>query len=625
MDKWIIPLLTAALFLAAISTLAAKPRFLSRLLGFMTIFSMVTGIVLYSLGYLYTIQGNTPLVIIRAVFSTMGMFLGKNDLSAISAAPFFGNIYILGLFWFIHFCAFYAFASAAIVTLGDSAIRQIRLALLRRGNLYLIYGANEDSISFGSALMKDSRDSVVFVDDLADPGSIQAIQAIGCLLLSSPGAVEPEGAFLKSIGAAPGRRRIELFALEKDFTSNIHYAGMFLAACEEAGIHAEQLSLTFLGYDEVIGAMFQAEEGRYGYQRVSVFSEQTLAARLLMRAYPPASALTFDAKARATEDFDALILGFGGFGQTLLKYLIQNGQFAGSAFHAAVFDPNYEMVSGSFMHECGPALRNLTGDVESHACDSRSAECYRYLTEHRKTLRYVAVCAGANGVNEELTASLQRFFFRNRISLPIFCLDHGGIRVLSENGRKVEHLKIFTPDILVSNALDSKAIALNHFYCSGNGKSAEENWKDCRYFDRMSSRASADFIDSLLIAAHTDREGVLSGNWHPDQESLENLGHTEHLRWCAFHYTMEYRPMSDTVFKARAEQYLKEKEAGIARPIRISKDTEHFRHAVLRSWEDLDALSAAESAITGEAVDYKKSTIHTIEQIPEIIRKEAVS
>ena len=625
MEAWIVSVIAAALFLAAVSALAAKPKFLSGLLGFTTISSMLGGIIMYSLGYMSTIKGNIPLVIIRAVFSTMGMFLGKNDFSAISSAEFLKNVYVLGLFWFLHFGAFYSFASAAIVTLGDSAIRHFRLALLRRGNLYLIYGANGDSISFGSQLMKEYKDSVVFVDDIADPGSIRAIQAIGCLLLSSPSAVEPDESFLKSIGAASGRRRIELFALEKDLTSNIHYAGMFLNACEKAGIRPEQLGLTFLGYDEYIGGMFQAAEGRYGYQHVSVFSEQTLAARLLMRSYPPASALSFDAHARAEENFDVLILGFGGFGQTLLKYLIQNGQFAGSSFHAAVFDPKYEMVSGSFMHECGPAIRNLGCRIEFHASDSRSAECYRYLTEHRKTLRYVAVCAGVNAVNEELTASLQRFFFRNGISLPIFCLDHGGIRVLSENGRKVDRLKIFTPDILVSNALDSKAVALNHFYCSGNGKSAEENWKTCRYFDRMSSRASADFIDSLLIAAHTDREAVLSGSWHPDRESLENLGHTEHLRWCAFHYTMEYRTMSDAVFKARAEQYLKEKEAGVPKPIRISKDTEHRRHAVLRSWEDLDALSEAESAITREAVDYKMSTIRTIEQIPEIIRKEAAS
>jgi hypothetical protein len=53
------------------------------------------------------------------------------------------------------------------------------------------------------------------------------------------------------------------------------------------------------------------------------------------REYPPVKYIGIDTdKAVATEDLSVLILGFGEIGQYSLRYLIEQGQFIGSTFHA---------------------------------------------------------------------------------------------------------------------------------------------------------------------------------------------------------------------------------------------------------------------------------------------------
>ena len=619
MNTGVVILLACALFLAAITTLAAKPKFQPRIIGLAITVSTVGGLILYGYGYT-AVTGDIPLSVVRAAFSTMGMYLGKNDLGAVSAAPLMSNNLVLLAFWFLHFAAFYSFASAAITTVGDKAVKNLRLVLLRRGNLHIIFGVNKDSVDFGSQLVKEEDETVVYVDTHPDADCAQRVGDSGCLILTAANAADPDKAFLKSVGAAKGGRKISLHCLSTDFNQNIQYAESFLQACKASELRPEQLSLTLLGFDELAGGMFQQSEEKYGYSTVRVVDEPSLAARLLIRTYPPVRALKFDADGRAVNDLDVLILGFGRFGQAALKYIVQNGQFVGSHFHAAVFDAKCSSVSGGIREECSDLFEAY--DIEFMEKDCRSVEMYRYLKKHRKTLRYVVVCAGKTEVNNELTEELQRFFTGSKMVLPIYQIDHTGVRAVSQDGRRSNQDKIFTPDIICSDVLDRKAIVLNQGYSSWNGLSAEENWKKCSYFDKMSSRASADFSDAILYAAGITKEEVLKNGWQPSDEMLSVLGQTEHLRWCAFHYSMGFSPMSEEMFRERSETWRRQKAAGEENPIRITKDMQNRIHACLVDWDALDALSEAEEAVTGRHVNYKQSDYNNILAIPEMLRAE---
>ena len=108
---------------------------------------------------------------------------------------------------------------------------------------------------------------------------------------------------------------------------------------------------------------------------------------------------------------------------------------------------------------------------------------------------------------------------------------------------------IFTSDTLDISRIDAMAMQIHHMYTGG--PSAEEDWAGCSYWGRLSSRASADYYYSILKASGKTAEQVLEGDWPPEEEMLENLAISEHLRWNAFHIVNGYRPMPESEMEKR--------------------------------------------------------------------------
>ena len=180
-------------------------------------------------------------------------------------------------------------------------------------------------------------------------------------------------------------------------------------------------------------------------------------------------------------------------------------------------------------------------------------------------------------------------------------------------------MDIYTADVLSSEHIDRMAILLNQSYCKGNGRSAEENWRSCDYFSRMSSRASADYASAFLRMAHINADEAVSGQWQPNDELLENMARSEHLRWCAFHYAMGFRAMTPQEFQERCNVYLAEKGAHGLTKYRIGKDLTQRIHCCLIPWDDLDELSDRENKVTGGHVDYKQMDRDNVLALPELL------
>ena len=129
----------------------------------------------------------------------------------------------------------------------------------------------------------------------------------------------------------------------------------------------------------------------------------------------------------------------------------------------------------------------------------------------------------------------------------------------------------------------------------------------------MSCRASADYLKSLLTGLGlVDKDSI-------DDETMENLGITEHLRWCAFHYCMGFAPMTDTEFDSRVREYQHQLAQYGSASIRISKNMAQRTHACLVSWDELDTLSRKENAITGKNQDYKDLDRANVRAIPKML------
>ena len=156
-------LIVAACFVADVLNLAIDSRFRRRLTRFTLVTAGIIGSVFYGYGYGWTLGLSIPSVI-RALMALCRMFGGINDLASIQAAPIFQLPVALSVFWLGHFLAFYVMASATITALGERLLRQLRVRMLRRGPLLVIYGINARSVGYGRRMAREKHRSVVFID-----------------------------------------------------------------------------------------------------------------------------------------------------------------------------------------------------------------------------------------------------------------------------------------------------------------------------------------------------------------------------------------------------------------------------------------------------------------------------
>ena len=579
--------LVAACFFAAVLCLAADTRLRARSMRVAAGAAIAVGCLMYGYGYA-ACQGLSLSSLFRALLALCRMFGGVNDLGSIQAAPLLQVPAVMAVFWMGHFLAFYVTASAAIATLGERLLRSIRVTLLRRGTLTLICGVNESSVDYGRSAVRAHR-SVLYVDTACAAGLEGEIKAMGAVLDRRPDALNPTPGFLRRVGIRPGKRRVEVAALQPEGSANLLFAQAFAAAMRAAGIRPEQVSLLSCGIGE-----HAAELQAAGFGSVYDTDPYDLTARMTLRLHPPCGMIAFDGRSRAAEDFHAVILGFGRMGRAMLAQLILNAQFDGSRFRADVFDPG---AQNGFLHD-RELLKSY--DIRFHTAAGFSDEFYSFLEEARDSVRCIALCTGSSRTNAEIADDLTEWFRQDERRPALLRVTRD--EICDAHGRPQRVWALGAPDIW---RMDAMAMQINQRYCKANGKTAEENWRECDYFSRMSCRASADFAPAMLRAAGKTEDEVLAGSWPPDEETLEHLSVTEHLRWCAFHRVMGYRRMSDAVYQARAERWQREtRELGTS-SVRIGKDAERRLHACLIPWEELDALSARENAVTGGHVDYK--------------------
>lgn len=610
-------LVTAVLFLTMILMLAMKPRFASRMTGVFLVTAAVGGLFFYGYGF-SVICDSSAQAIIRALLGVCGMFVAKMDLASISAAPMMQESWAQLLFWIIHLLALYSTASAAITTVGAEALRKLRLWLARWGQLNLIYGVSAESIELGKKIMVQKSGAVVFVDSRPDAGDAAAIAKIGCVLRSDESALKADVKFLKSIGGNRRSRKITLYVLKNEVSGCMRYAVGLLESLQHCGVKPEQTSLVIRGQEDSSASALQVLGDRYGYGFVTVIQEAGLAARILMQNYPPCQGIAFDAEGKATEDFEALVIGFGQIGQAVLRNLVMNGQFEGSQFRASVFSPDCQSVNGFFSRTSGQVLKHY--DISFHPYDARSAQMYDHLTQRGEKIKYLVVCAGSDKINHEIAENLTAFFGRMGWKIPIYLCSHQGVRAFAPDGRITGMHSLYQPEVLSMGGIDQMAMIVNHHYQGDSGRSAMEDWINCDYFSRMSCRAVADFMPAMLHMTGKTKEQVLAGQWNFTEAMLENLSRTEHRRWCAFHYCMGFRSMSQAEYDWRAQRYQEQLAAGEKPTIRIGKNMQNRTHACLIDWDALDGLSERETAITGKKVNYKAMDTENVLAVPKLLR-----
>ena len=610
-------LLSSALFLVLMLSLTISPKLNRKLTTIFMIVSTIGGLIIYGAGYL-EVSGNLLLTVVRVPVMVLRMYVGVNELSAIAGSRVVSSQAGLLLFWVNHTLAFASVASAALNTLGAEALRQLRFFLSRRGDLTLIYGLNETSVALGKECLAAGGTSVIFLDEGASQAVVGELNTLGMAVMAGMSVVTCDEKTMRKLHL--NGRKLTIYALNPEADKNLYFALRFRDGLEKLGIPAENTRLTLPGDEDIIASMLQVSENGYGFGYVNVFDPSQLAARALVSICPPWKSVRFGPDGRAEEDYECVIVGFGSHGQAVLRQLVMNGQFAGGQFHATVFSNHFNREAGYLRADSPDLLNNY--DIKYCEGDARGIEFYNYIGQRLSTLKLIAICTGDEDTNREISDHLMLYLQRRRSEniCVVRCGDKA-VRYQERVGSPIRTVSFYTRAFLSAEDADRNAILLNATYDSSE-RSDWEKWVACDSFSKMSSRASADFMPAYIRAAGTTKEEMLAGEWKPSDEMLQNLGETEHMRWNAFHYAMGYSTMSREEFEANASTLARCRAEGVPCNLKIAKNSEKRTHACLIPWEELDELSARESALTGRNVDYKQTDINNILSLPKLLRAE---
>ena len=608
-------LLGGAIILAVLLTMTLKPSFFSRLVVVSTIVTVAGGLFYYGFGY-YEVSRSFVLTALRTPVFVFRMFLGVNELATISGTwPVSSKIGLAG-FWLVHMLAFFSAASAAMNTLAAETVRQLRSLLSRRGDLTLIYGINEKSIAMGQECLTSGKSSVVFVSDNASNATVKDLNAMGMSAVIGPSAVTCDDKTIRKLHI--GNRTLTVYAIDEDSDRDLFFALRLKESLERLNIPAKNTRITLPGAEDIITSMLQVSPDQYGFGYVSVYDASDLTARALIRLCPPWESVTFDSDGLAKEDYECVIVGFGSHGQAVLKQLVMNAQFAGSCFRATIFSRSISAEAGYIKADSPELLSKY--EIKSVEADARSSSFYEFIQKRLSTLKLIAVCTGDEENNREISDTLMLFLQRRGAeNICVVRCGDTGVYYQERVGSPIMTTDIYTQAFLSAEDADRNAIVLNSVYDTSE-KSDWEKWVECDSFSKMSSRASAEFQPAFIRAAGSSREEMLSGEWHPTEKMLENLGKTEHLRWNAFHFANGYRTMSDEEFEANVAEWRRCQEEGVPCKIRITRNTAARTHACLVSWDDLDALSFKVSAVMGRSVDYKQYDINNVLALPKLLQ-----
>ena len=553
-----------------------------------------------------------PYVIMRAVIDVGMMFYGRVNTDVFYDLPEAKEPLFVLLFWMIHIVAVYTTASALLIRFGNDLLRWIRIMTSKISDVNIIFGVNSESLTFGRNIADRKGEMLVYVDSVISENFDGVILDMGGLTYSYKEAVKASPKFLRILRIKPGTTKLRLYALSDEYDRNLQYAQMMLESLKSMNILPDQTSLMLLGTDELKGMVFQAKTEQYGYGSVVSFDENEVSARILIHEYPPCNAINFGEDGRAIEDMNVLIVGFGRIGHEVLRKVIANAQFEGSDFHATVYEPNLDNIAGFFRSQYQTMFANY--DIGFEPYGGRCSSIFQFLNDNASKLKYIVICIEDKDVARDIAVHMADRLQAMGYSQNVYTCDTKSIRCYSPNMQDCATHWIYDSEILYSGELDKYAVELNHRYTGG--ASAAEDWRQCKYFDRMSSRASVDYLIPLIRRLTHNKTAELT----PVQK--ENLAKSEHMRWCAFHYTFGFDVMDKEEFIRRVKARQDEIRKYGSSNIRPTKDTKQQLHVCLVDWDELDEVSRIENSITSGNRNYKDSDRGNVQTVMDIMQEE---
>lgn len=504
--------------------------------------TIVFGFTLYLYGYLNLYLASDVFdytkSILRALLSTIRMFLIDTDYSEITENAISGDIilspYYLIPYWTCHILAPITTVLAAISLFGRRLKLITKTLLSFRKERYIILGVNQKSLCFAGNIMSDDDGKLnkkrlaIFIDEDADLSSRDKIYSMGGIIVEnsifSGDSLSKKSLFYAGFSKLKLYKKIYIFAFtEKEITNSI-IANNIIIYANEFKYPNTYLKGIFVHTDsDVIIDDLESKVDKLNKREYNIkyFCEEELAARKLFGDNPLYRCLEFDkdtglAKQRYGEDKPAitiLIMGFGVCGKHILRRAIMNGQFVDCRIKAIVFDNMMDTLEGKFKNKYpGLFMKNSPNhiDIEFRNDDIGSISFYNYLEDYIISngkesickIDYVVTCLGDDYKNLDVMTDIRNYMLNQNVKRLPFMAAHIADNKYQLFNSKDDYIgrisifgdynDIFTYEIIIEEQMDRLAMMVDEIGYGGR------NWAGLTNHEKNSNRAFAAYIGAYL-------------------------------------------------------------------------------------------------------------------------------
>lgn len=466
----------------------------------------VGGFAIYAIGYLHGGTANSLTALtIRSFLSTFHMFFLHSDLLEVCEEMHHDKVYMT-FFSLIHFLAFLISFLVVVQLLGTHFLSWIRLKCAAPRRSYLFFGLNGGSVTLATSLLerKERARFVVVLDKKGkskglggghsggkeNSGDDQENRETGLERLGKTDALllnrgYSENTTFREAGIKKLLKRGEarLFLLSGDTVHNVRLALKMADEIKNGNCYRAEITLYVRVDDEGVAGLLENRKFPENVE-IRIVHPARLSALELIRNYPPVDYVRPDpAKAVATEDFTAMVLGFGETGSNVLRALTEHGQFIGAEFRVTVVDKDLDGRLGTFESRY-PGMKHYNIDYVS--TDVNSVAFWEVLRAKLDTLDYLVISLGDSSRNIQVAVDIERFVRRvSGREIDLFVkVDGDSLRgyaaftALLPSG----HIHtfgadstIYTEDLIVNEVWWTLAKDMHRYYCLQKEISQAEN------------------------------------------------------------------------------------------------------------------------------------------------------
>ncbi|MDD2961574.1 MAG: hypothetical protein PHR45_05780 [Muribaculaceae bacterium] len=501
---------------------------------------------------------------------------------------YYDNTYMLVAFAITHIAALLLVISITLSLFGTRLVNLMRILFGRADkNYYLFFDDNTASITLANDIKeKDKKSVIVF---MINNCYLDLLQRLKGTLLSDAIIIARESPYKayreKLIRRVLVKNKTTLYFLSNVEYDNIKRVDLTIKRITDIGLNALDLNIYIrLHSDMLYPVVIERYTTLDDNIKLYIFDDASIVAKDLIMKYPPVSSpgMKFDHNGCAETDYEVAIIGFGNYGNAILRNVIEYGQFVGSHFKAHIIDENIDNLIGSFT-ALNPAISDSYDISGQYSYAIGSSKFYRLIETIGGSVKqiFIALQSDEDTIKTAMNInSLLKQRGDSKIQIFAAIKDEDAISNISVNNLNDiiligQEYSIFSYENLADKKLHQQAFMINNSY----NKSKGQQYQRMSYHIRLSNIATATHIFTKLKLMGLDEAKVkdlgeagyksfIKGN--PTLRT--NLAVTEHLRWNAFHFVRGWQTLSIE----------SSKELG-----NVRKDEQKKLHSCLVDWNGL--------------------------------------